>query len=412
MSFENEFDEKKKESIKPDYLVYKANPLLMARDELALMQARFFTAYLCKVNPSDPETYKARFSLAAFCKMLDVDTSNIKKLKADCHSIRKTGFDFIEYRRRHGEKIDPILMDEVSLFERFAIVGNSEEGYYVEVTPTRPMEHLLENQAIYGYVEYEAQNALVLSSKRYMRMYEFLKRHEGKSVNVDIPTLRAYLGLSKNEYPEMRDFKSKVLKKGVQEVNEKTDIFATYEPGKRGSCGKILSFKFTVMKKHKIADVLSSSAKEEAEPIYLNEKDIEDFNDVSEDEIVATETHEINGTTIEQIGLNLSEEQEDLEYAERTRRNELCDGFQYEIFDEFTYDQLVELLSLAQSHVRIEDIIKSHDGEHFDPGELSDLREAELSSYIRMKILLCNASRNPVPHRYQFIKKAVLEDWT
>lgn len=279
MSFFDEFEDKKKESVKPDYLVYKSNPLLMVRDEMAIMQARFFTAYLCKVDPDNPETYQAKFSLSAFCKMLDVDTSNIKKLKEDCRSIRKMGFDFIEYRRKHGEKIDPMLMDEISLFSRFAITGDADNGYYVEVTPTEEMKHLLLNKKKYGFLKYEARNTLVLSSKRNMRMYEFLKRHEGIGVTVDIPTLKAYLGLSVDDYPKMSDFKRDVVDKGVKELNEKTDIFISVEPGKRGRGGKILSFRFKVARNPAAASLAPTSIDDNAKAdVVLNEDDIADFN--------------------------------------------------------------------------------------------------------------------------------------
>ena len=286
--FSEDFETRKKESVKPDYLVYKTNPLLMVRDEMAIMQARFFTAYLCKVDPENPDTYKARFSLSAFCKMLDVDASNIKKLKEDCRTIRKMGFDFIEYRRKHGEKIDPMLMDEVSLFSRFTISGNTDEGYYVEVTPTEEMKHLLLNQRKYGFVSYEAKNTLCLSTKRYMRMYEFLKRSEGKGITIDIPSLKAYLGLSVDDYSEMRDFRKKVLEKGIKEINEKTDIAVTYEPKKKGRGGKIMGFHFTV-KKNRAAVPETENVVEEDSPLILSNEDIEDFNSSE-----ATESEALN----------------------------------------------------------------------------------------------------------------------
>ena len=277
------FEEKKLASVKPEYPIYKANPLLVVRDGLTLMQARFFTAYLCKVDPDNPGTYKARFSLAAFCKMLEVDTSNIKRLKEDCSTLRKMGFDFIEYRRRHGEKIDPLLMDEVSLFERFAIVGNYDDGYFVEVTPTRPMEHLLMNQRKYGFVRYEARNTLALSTKRHMRLYEMLKRHEGRGVQIDIPTLKTYLGMDAEEYTEMRDFRQKVLDKGIEEINQKTDITVKITPKRKGRGGKIVGFIFSVTSKKPKEEQPTEekppvTPEEPSAPIVLTVEDIAEFN--------------------------------------------------------------------------------------------------------------------------------------
>lgn len=317
--FLEDFDLRKQESLKPDYLVYKTNPLLMARDEMAIMQARFFTAYLCKVDPENPNTYKVRFSLSAFCKMLDVDTSNIKKLKEDCKSIRRMGFDFTEYRRKHGEKIDPMLMDDVGLFSRFKISGNTKDGYFVEVTPTREMEHLLLNQKKYGFVSYEAQNTLCLSKKRYMRMYEFLKRSEGKGISVDIPTLKAYLGLSAEEYSDMRDFKSKILNKGIKELNKKTDIFVSYEPKKKGRGGKIVGFHFTV-KRNKSVVVEPKNIVEEKKPLVLSDEDIKEFNSYktteSEAPDLTSEDEFVEDYTINPLEKTFKDEAAKSEYIE------------------------------------------------------------------------------------------------
>lgn len=396
MFLDEEFEGKKKESVKPEYLVYKTNPLLMVRDELALMQARFFTAYLCKVDPDNPETFTARFSLSAFCRMLEVDTSNIKKLKEDCRTIRKMGFDFIEYRRKHGEKIDPILMDEISLFSRFAITGNADEGYFVNVTPTEEMKHLLLNQGKYGFVKYEAQNTLVLSTKRNMRMYEFLKRHEGIGVTVDIPTLKAYLGLSLEEYPDTRVFNRDVLKKGIKEINKKTDIWVECEPSKRGNRGKILSFKFTVRKNPIVPVELPPSVKDEKnKPIHLTEEEIADFNSDEASEARASDLpsedaqDELPGqTTFEAV---IKEDEERLAFFRTALKND----------KEFTDAQISELRTLALN------------SQYCSEQPYLSLAERDNGAwqYLRAQDTYSNARVKHPEKRYGYLYGAVRDNW-
>ena len=385
------FDSKKQESVKPEYLVYKTNPLLMVRDEMAIMQARFFTAYLCKVDPGNPDTYKARFSLTAFCKMLDVDTSNIKKLKEDCRTIRKMGFDFIEYRRKHGEKIDPMLMDEVSLFSRFAITGSFEEGYYVEVTPTEEMKHLLENQKHYGFVSYEAQNTLVLSTKRHMRMYEFLKRSEGRGVSVDLPTLKSYLGLTVDDYPKMKDFKRDVLDKGLKEINEKTDILVSYEPQKKGRGGKIVGFHFTVRRNNKGAPEVLPSVDEEKK-LILSDEDIAEFN---EEEAAASEVANVlpgqRSFFDDTVEVDFEEKEEDLDPDDPIILSIEA------LPRELTREQVIHLRELALPRMP-ETVLTLHE------------KEIWLYHYFTEKVKFMNAQKE-IRSVIGFLRGAVSGDW-
>lgn len=368
--FDTVFDEKKLESVKSDYIVYKPNPLLLVRDDLSLMQARFFTVYLSKIEPGKPETYKVRFSLNDFCQLVNCDTSSIKRLKDDCQAILSTNFDFVEYNRRHSE-VDPLLMRKVNLFESFFIEGSPNDGYYVEITPTRPLEHLFENQDKYGYVSYYLENSLLVSTKRHMRMYEFFKRHVGKGVNIDISNLKAYLGLEEQEYPDLRDFRGKVIDKGVKEINEKTDIYVTYKPFKRGPKGKILSFTFTISSKAHIPE--------------------SDFEDVS-------------NTFSEQEEINIIDDNND-EPIDYGYRDEICCGFSSEIFNEFTDEDLKLFMRLAAPHITEE--MKSK----YDHKESAIRRELATSEFIATKISIANAKPN-IESRLGFIKAAIANNYS
>lgn len=270
----------KASSIKGSYPVYKPNPLLLARDEMKIMQARFFSAYLCKVNPEDESTYKVRFSFSAFCNLLDLDKRNVKRIRDAANSVLECRFDFADYIRKHGNvALDPMLMKRVNLFEVFELTGNNEDGFFIEVTPTRQMEYLLKKHAEHGYVSYKLQNVINLSTPRNIRLYEFLKRAEGVGVNVDLSTLKAYLGLSDEDYPEWRDFKRDVLEKGLKEINsDKTDIFVSYTERRKGKGGKIVGFKFVV--KRKGFEEKEETAFDE-EKVELSQEDIDMFNSKS-----------------------------------------------------------------------------------------------------------------------------------
>lgn len=241
------------ERFKEDYKVYQPNPMLMVYDNMKnIWQARFLKAYQAKVRPSDPNSYWVKFSLEEFLEAVGVSkTPSVDKLKDMADSIRKTGFDFYEYRRKYGgEQIDPKRTKPVNLFEYFAIEGNKDEGYYVEARPTRTMEELLQRIAELGYVDYEVRNVLGFSSKRTIRFYEFLKRNEGMDVRVKVDELKIYLGLEQESYPDVKIFTRNIVKKSIEEINQETDIEVEWESlASKARGGKTLGYRFVVKSK-------------------------------------------------------------------------------------------------------------------------------------------------------------------
>ncbi|RMB00058.1 replication initiation protein [Hydrogenothermus marinus] len=68
-----------------------------------------------------------------------------------------------------------------------------------------------------------------------MRLYILLKQFEKTGFRVDyIPELREILGIGKNEYPRFDNFEKRVIKKAVEEINQKTDLEVSYKKKKTG----------------------------------------------------------------------------------------------------------------------------------------------------------------------------------
>ncbi len=77
-------------------------------------------------------------------------------------------------------------------------------------------------------------------------MYEFLIawREVGKTPQIELAEFRHKIGVEDNEYTAMNNFKSRVLEPAIKQINEHTDITATYEQHKRGRLISGFSFKF------------------------------------------------------------------------------------------------------------------------------------------------------------------------
>jgi len=74
-----------------------------------------------------------------------------------------------------------------------------------------------------------------LASSYAIKLYEMLKRFEDTGKRVDkIRDLRMKLGVEDKEYKKFSDFERWVLKKAVDDINQKTDLEVSYEKVKEG----------------------------------------------------------------------------------------------------------------------------------------------------------------------------------
>ena len=92
------------------------------------------------------------------------------------------------------------------------------------------------------FSKYDIEQISSLSSAYAVRLYELLIcwRTTGKTPVLDLTEFRKRIGVLDTEYQRMDVFKRGVLELALKQINEHTDITATYEQHKRGSDYRIL----------------------------------------------------------------------------------------------------------------------------------------------------------------------------
>lgn len=97
-----------------------------------------------------------------------------------------------------------------------------------------------------SFTSYELKQISSLTSKYAIRLYELLIqwRSIGKTPVFLVDDFRFKLGLGSDEYKIMSNFKKKVLDAALTQINEKTDIVASYVQHKSGRNITGLSFSF------------------------------------------------------------------------------------------------------------------------------------------------------------------------
>lgn len=119
------------------------------------------------------------------------------------------------------------------------------------------------------FTHYALEQIANLNSVHAVRLYELLIawRSTGKTPIIEVDDLRQRLGLEPNEYPRMDNFKRRVLDFAIKQINEHTDILASYQQHKRGRSIRGFEFSFKT-KKAPISDGNSKRrrlSKQEAE---------------------------------------------------------------------------------------------------------------------------------------------------
>ena len=101
------------------------------------------------------------------------------------------------------------------------------------------------------FTKYDIEQISGLSSAYAVRLYELLIcwRTTGKTPIIELSEFRKRIGVLDTEYQRMDVFKRGVLELALKQINEHTDITATYEQHKKGRTIIGFSFKFKQKKK-------------------------------------------------------------------------------------------------------------------------------------------------------------------
>lgn len=98
-----------------------------------------------------------------------------------------------------------------------------------------------------GYFWIKLRSVMTLSSKYSQRWYELFSEKKGFAEwkGIDIDEIRKIMGVDEFKYKTPADFLKRIVYDPIAEVNERTELFITYEP-MRGQRKPILGFDFKI----------------------------------------------------------------------------------------------------------------------------------------------------------------------
>jgi len=228
----------------------KDNALINASYNLELTEQRLIMLAIINARESGQgitADSKLEIHASDYAKLFNVSAdASYKALKEAVNNLFNRQFSYTAEYKRTG-KVGVVRSRWVSRIFYVDDLALLEITFAPDVVPliTRLEEH---------FTKYEAKQVAHLTSKYATRLYELLIawREVGKTPIFELQQLRKNLGVEDDEYQRMHHFKSRVLETAITQINEHTDIKATYEQHKQGRTITGFSFKFKQKSQPKI----------------------------------------------------------------------------------------------------------------------------------------------------------------
>ncbi len=238
-------------------LIVKDNALMNASYNLALVEQRLILLAIIEaresgrgINANDPLTVHAESYINQF--KVEKHTA-YQALKDACKDLFARQFS---YQQRSAKG------NTTNMTSRWiSQIGYTENEATVQLVfapAVVPLITRLEEQ----FTKYDIEQISSLSSAYAVRLYELLIcwRTTGKTPIIELGEFRKRIGVLDTEYQRMDVFKRGVLELALKQINEHTDITATYEQHKKGRLITGFSFKFK-QKKPKQAEIATETPK-------------------------------------------------------------------------------------------------------------------------------------------------------
>ena len=224
-------------------LVVKDNALINASYNLDLVEQRLILLAIIEARQNGTSTDKILTVHAeSYVNQFEVHRNTAYKvLKDACDNLFERRFSYQKLTPKGNiENIKSRWVQRISYVENEALVRLQFSDDVV------PLITNLEKH----FTSYELEQVSQLNSAYAVRLYELLIAWRGncKTPIYAITEFRNRLGVDENEYLRMHDFKKRILNPSLKQINEHTDITASYEQHKAGRVITGFSFSFKLKK--------------------------------------------------------------------------------------------------------------------------------------------------------------------
>ena len=232
-----------------EYIVSKSNTLIQnSRFNLSVQEQKAIAYILSLIKPNT-EIIEYEFSIIHFLNVLGLTHSgkNYKDMKKVLKGLVS---NVIWITLPNGTETTINWLSKVYL--------TKQSGTCKIILDADMLPYLLNLRE--KFLSYHLYNILCLSSKYSIRLYEILKSYlyiKTKIFKVDELKELLMLGSSSKSYSEFKTFNRNIIKKSINEINELTDLYVTYNTIKIGHF--VSAINFTIKEKTNLDKTLTFS---------------------------------------------------------------------------------------------------------------------------------------------------------
>lgn len=225
--------------------VYKSNALVEASYRLTPAEQRIMLCCISQVRRDQPLTDEImyRVSVADYAELIGTDSHSTYKELADAALRLKRREVWLRERPNGDGKYSRTLITGWVQ----SITYIKSEGY-IELRFTKDMLPYL-TQLTEQFTRYALSDIAKMTSSHGIRLYELLCQwHNVGHREVSIEWLRELFQLD-GKYPVLKDFKKRVIEIAVEQINEHSPLWVSWEQRKTGR--KVTHFIFNFGEKNK-----------------------------------------------------------------------------------------------------------------------------------------------------------------
>lgn len=267
-----------------DTSIVKDNKLIQASFNFSLAEQRLILLAIIEArNTGKGIDDKTLLSIHAsmYADYFDVDSKTAYRvLKAASKTLKGKDYKFMAISPKTGKLIpffDPWLNR----------VGYEKDSGYIHIRFSEEVVPLI-TQLGENFTQYEIQKIVKLTSSYAIRLYELLIQWKsiGVTQKFTIDDLREKLGVEPEQYKELYNLKARVIDLAIKQINQHTDLRASYIQHKDGKTVTALTFSFKFKKPTTVKDVktdkkpldVTKLSQKQLERIARNKQFIADYN--------------------------------------------------------------------------------------------------------------------------------------
>ena len=224
-------------------LVVKDNALINASYYLSLTEQRLILLAIIQARAEKKTTgNEFKVKVSSYINAYGVaDATAYEAIQKATETLRTRYFTFERVVDGEPERVVSNWVQSIAY---------AENSSYIKIKFTDDVMPLITKLEKH-FTSYQLEQVKDLSSIYAIRLYELMMqwRSSGQTQQIPIDELRYKLGIEPDEYKQMVNFKTKVLDFAINQINEHTDIKASYEQHKEGR--SITGFTFTFKPKQK-----------------------------------------------------------------------------------------------------------------------------------------------------------------